>query len=279
MLRRRILAILEWFSPALRKQLAVYAAWRQRRKIERRIQPALVEITAAHGWIVLAGPFSGLRYVREARGSVLLPKLLGIYERELHDAVTLLVTRRPDAIVDVGCAEGYYAIGLARLAPASRVYAFDIDPRARRLCCDMAALNDLGDRVVVKEHCDAHELQAILDDHGRVLVVSDCEGYEDSLLDPFVAPGLANADLLIEVHEFAIPGVKASLLERFGKTHTVIRVPAVPSDPDSVALLRQFDPETRRCCASEYRPPGMEWFVCLVNAEPTQSHAAESQSP
>ena len=263
MLRRWGLALLERFTPGLRKQLAAYAAWRQRRRIDRQIAPVLAEITAAHGWMVQAGPFQGLHYVREARGSVLLPKLLGIYEHELADAISRFVSRNPEAVVDVGCAEGYYAIGLARLVPTCQVYAFDIDPRARGLCSEMATRNDSSDRVHVGERCDSSSLQAILGRHGRVLIVCDCEGYEDVLLDPRDVPGLRTADMLIEVHEFTVPGVTASLLERFGDTHHIMRIPAMPIDPDTVPAIAQYERETRAACTTEIRPPGMEWFVCL----------------
>jgi protein-L-isoaspartate O-methyltransferase len=54
-------------------------------------------------------------------------KLLGAYEHSLHDVLLKPVSRQPDPIINVGCAEGYYAVGLARLLPDATVYAFDID--------------------------------------------------------------------------------------------------------------------------------------------------------
>jgi hypothetical protein len=36
---------------------------------------------------ILGGPFRGMKYISEAQGSVLIPKLLGIYEKELQPVI------------------------------------------------------------------------------------------------------------------------------------------------------------------------------------------------
>ena len=41
-------------------------------------------------------------------------------------------------VVNVGCAEGYYAIGMARLMPNSLFLAFDINPKAIECCRELA---------------------------------------------------------------------------------------------------------------------------------------------
>lgn len=264
--RSLILSLIERLSPAFRQRLRHYASLRAWQRHARDIQPVIDKITSAHGWVVQAGPFAGMRYVQQAKGSVLLPKLLGIYERELFDALKTLSSRVPEAVVDVGCAEGYYAVGLARTVPTAAVYAFDVDPEARRLCRMLAVANAVEERLSVEGVCDAEALQAILEAHRQVLVISDCEGFEGELLDPAKAPGLARADLLVEVHEFARPGVTKVLLHRFQSTHMVTRIPAGPIDPGSVTALAEFDDETRRKSTSEFRPAGMEWLLCLTHS-------------
>jgi hypothetical protein len=69
---------------------------------------------------VAGGPFQGLHYPhRRSVGSAPLPKLLGSYESELHAALEQLLTEEHETVVDIGCAEGYYAVGLGlRLSKA-----------------------------------------------------------------------------------------------------------------------------------------------------------------
>jgi len=94
---------------------------------------------------VRSGPFAGLRYPSEASvGSTLLPKLLGSYEQELHGVVEQLDHAKYTAIVDIGCAEGYYAVGLAKRIESIPVFAYDTDPTSRQLCLDMASRNDVS---------------------------------------------------------------------------------------------------------------------------------------
>jgi hypothetical protein len=41
------------------------------------------------------------------------PKFLGTYERELHRVIERAIWRRPKYVLNIGCAEGFYAVGLA----------------------------------------------------------------------------------------------------------------------------------------------------------------------
>ena len=76
------------------------------------------------GYEVQAGPFKGMRYPQfKAKGSTMLGKLLGTYEGELADLITSLVKQPYDAVVDVGCAEGYYAVGLALKISTAKIFA------------------------------------------------------------------------------------------------------------------------------------------------------------
>ncbi|MFQ3224327.1 MAG: hypothetical protein ACI8Z5_000575 [Lentimonas sp.] len=62
---------------------------------------------------VLNGRFKGMHYPQKASvGSELDPKLLGSYESELVAIIHLILTQNDTTIIDIGCAEGYYAKGI-----------------------------------------------------------------------------------------------------------------------------------------------------------------------
>ena len=218
-----------------------------------------------------AGPFVGLRYPsRSAVGSALIPKLLGSYEQELHPIVNRFISRNYDAVYDVGCAEGYYAVGLARLLPSARVFAYDVVAEARELCTAMAALNDVADRVDVRNRCDPTELQAIR--AGRALILCDCEGYERDLFNPVTAQAVARHDLLIEVHDFIRPFTSHYLRQTFAATH---RVEVVRSVPDMLrptvypqAELGRLSNDAQIALMSELRPAAMTWFWLTPHDRP-----------
>lgn len=67
-------------------------------------------------------------------GNHQVPYILGSYEEELHEVVEEIIARSPAVVVDIGAAEGYYAIGFARRLPKTTVFAIDLDSRARQVC-------------------------------------------------------------------------------------------------------------------------------------------------
>jgi hypothetical protein len=172
------------------------------------------------GGMVSSGPFEGMRYVDYATGGAYAPKLLGTYEMELHPWVRQLLEVPYEMMVNVGCAEGYYAVGFA-LSAARRdmgILAFDIDPAARESIRELAERNGVRDRVEVRGACDWRQIQAW--PRKRTLLLCDIEGMERELLDPAAAPALRELDLLVEIHD--PPGersIEDLLIQRFGGSH------------------------------------------------------------
>src|SRR3954454_22153756 len=123
------------YPRALERWRSGQGAWRSRR-----LAAVTRRFVAWHGLTVSGGPFARLVYPDRAPIS-LVPKLLGIYERELHGAIEAAIRAQPDVIVNVGAADGYYAVGLARRLPAATVIAYEADAGQRELCRRVAAAN------------------------------------------------------------------------------------------------------------------------------------------
>lgn len=210
------------------------------------------------------GPFAGLAYPSAgATGSALLPKLLGSYEDELHAILHRAMTRDYDDIVDIGCAEGYYAIGLARMFPDARILAYDIEEGARRLCRSMAEVNGVEERLTLGGWCYRETLIMLPKDR-RALIVADCEGYEKELFSAEVAPALARHDLLIELHDFKDPEIGASIRAAFAQSHDIEEVISEPDFRKAVASdypeLAGYDQTIRRFIVEECRGTTQSWL-------------------
>lgn len=211
------------------------------------------------------GLFKGLAYPRPiATGSAFMAKVLGSYEMELAGAFEDMLKRGHTAFVDIGCAEGYYAVGCAMLMPGAKVYAFDTEEPAQALCRDMAAANNVSDRVEVSGFCDSDTLKT-LDLGARSLILSDCEGYESELFTPALIKSLAQHDFIIECHDFMDPSISAMMKEAFAETHDVEMVQSVDDFWKARTLdypeLDGLDPLIRRFVVAENRPCTMEWLV------------------
>jgi hypothetical protein len=218
------------YPRTLRRWRGAQGAWRSRR-----VTAVTRRFVAWHGLTVTGGPFAGLVYPDTAPIS-LVPKLLGIYERELHGAIEAAIGAQPDMIVNVGAADGYYAVGLARRLPAATVIAYEADARQRELCRRVAAAN--GVPMDIRGTAGAGNVE------GADLVVMDCEGCERALLRPPLP-----ATIIVELHDFVHPGIGEEIAQRFAATHEVAIVPTAPQPPHGELLL------------SEYRPGPMRWAV------------------
>ncbi len=177
---------------------------------------------------ILSGLFTGMAYAPIAHGSPLMPKLLGTYENEINVFVSEAIADCPDIVVDIGSAEGYYAVGLAVALVNATIYAFDINPLANHHLLHNARRNGVRGRVNVGQDCDSNALQSILMNSARPLVISDCEGYELDILDPSKVPLLTRCRMIVEVHEQQSGmSAKELLFHRFQNTHSIDTVSSV----------------------------------------------------
>ncbi len=171
---------------------------------------------------VLHGPFQGLLYPSlQAVGSASLPKIVGSYEAELHSLLERLCETPYETLIDIGSAEGYYAVGLALRLKQTQVFAFEGNPQGRALCGEMAQTNGVADRVDLRGWCDPASLAELVETRKAGLIVCDCEGGEYDLLKPGQIPRLRHFDILMELHEIHPDGPTAAQIfrERFQATH------------------------------------------------------------
>jgi hypothetical protein len=222
------------------------------------IQVLFPDLRVAHG------PFQGMKYPRaQSVNSTLFPKLIGSYERELQPILEKICNNNYTEIVDIGCAEGYYAVGLAMRIPSAKVFAYDIDQKARALCEEMADLNHVRQRIMTGNFCDVDTLRSI-PFSGRGFIISDCEGYEKSLFTTEIVPFLAHHDLLIEIHDLVDIEISSLIRERFKQTHVITAVQSI----DDIAKahtynyeeLRGYDLAARKILLAEDRAVLQEWF-------------------
>jgi hypothetical protein len=210
---------------------------------------------------VISGPFKDMILPAEASwgDGDASAKLLGVYEAELHEAVEAGLARKPDLIVNVGCAEGYYAVGLARRAPGVRLVAYDIDEKAQEICRNSAAANGVEGPFEVRGLCQPGDLRALVQTASAPLLVVDCEGYETTLLE--AAEPLAHCDIIVECHDFTDRTLTETLRTRFAATHEVALIREGPRDPAAFPMLGKLSSFERWLMVCEWRPEVMNWLV------------------
>ncbi len=217
---------------------------------------------------VRRGPFAGMHYTSFVSvGGALYPELIGVYEREIADIVEYCIKQKYEYFVDVGCARGYYAVGMAKFGKVEKVVAYDIDDRARRLCKEMAFVNNV--KVEVRRRMTADDLAKFpFDKTKKSFIMVDCEGFERELFSEAAIKNLANVECLIEVHDWCQyeKRTKDMLLNMFEATHRCSVIEGV-DDYDKaydykIEELMDFSIQQRLWIFAEGRRRLGMWIFC-----------------
>ena len=225
-----------------------------------------------HG-TVQSGPFFGLKTPGGHVGCKYCPRVLGIYEIELHQILSTILTNAFHLVVDVGAAEGYYAIGLARSVRVGKVVAFETDLVGQETIRQSSKINGTEGKVVVRGNADADALADVLtdgklDNASEILLIMDIEGGEADLLDPGSIPALSNVHILVELHEQYAPGVAETIRKRFSGTHEIETITSRPRNIDDLPIrvpwvFRHLMKKWLLMATEDGRDITMTWFWML----------------
>jgi hypothetical protein len=252
--------------------LAVMRAYRARRMFTRHavFQKEIAgKLYGGEPICVLSGPFAGMRYLDAVVHGCITPRWIGSMESELHEAAEKAIARAPRVVVNLGSAEGYYAVGFSRRLPNARVFAFDVDPWARRTLKKLAALNGDTD-VHIFSWCRRGHLQNLLRE-GHGLVWCDIEGGEYELLDASKVPALAKSDLIVELHATDTIDIDAGdsfFHTRFGATHVIESIPARGRNLADwrPSISGRLTDDELMTCVDERRGEPQKWLVMWAMA-------------
>jgi hypothetical protein len=235
---------------------------RQQLKGRDREFPAHAEVGSRlverYGLEVRHGPFKGLLLPNEMRTRLRAvgPKLLGAYEPELERFIDAAARDSFATIINVGAAEGYYAVGLAKRTSA-RVIGYEADDGMRTMLRSTIAANDA--RAEVRGLCTTADLVSG-DFEAPIFLLVDCEGCELALLDPESAPMLEQASIVVELHDFIQPGIREAIRNRFAATHDQAWAQSGATTVQRPELA-ELTPAEAALALDELRPVPMEWLA------------------
>ena len=220
----------------------------------------------AQGTMVMQGPLAGMDFLSQSAEGCHIAKLLGCYEQPLQPFIEQAITNAYPTILNIGCAEGYYAVGMARRMPNTKVLAFDLNPNAQEVCTALAQKNSVADRVKVGALFKPEDFANFANQ--KVLVLCDIEGAEKDLLDPEISPALKGMDLIVESHECLIAGITQTLINRFKESHQITLVQdngqrQLKDTPQWFNNLAHLD---QLLATWEWRSGATPWLVMKANS-------------
>lgn len=227
------------------------------REIKNKYELKIIKEVFDNEYVVRNGPFKGMLYIKNSVGSQLLPKILGSYEEPIQHWIKKIINKNYDKILDIGCAEGYYAVGFARSCLETEIFAHDINPDAILLAQKLAKLNNISN-IHFKNECNHEELEKQCDKN--VFVFCDIEGNEKDLLDLNKVPNLERVDLLVEAHDWLVPNITDLLVKRFYYSHKIHIVIDYPFRRKNYVTLHPVMPNNFKNIYDEKRPEGMKFL-------------------
>lgn len=216
--------------------------------------------------VVASGPIQGMRYSRsQSYGSALIPKLIGSYESELHEFMEKLLANSYATFVDIGFAEGYYLVGLARRLHGAKKIGFDISDDAHALCKENIRINNM-----TLVEFELHKVWTYQGHKDLVkspgLVVVDCEGFEFEIFKLLNQDDLIKCDWIVETHDFLVSGVHEIVKESLAETHHITEVSVNLSNKDKYlpeSLLDDLSTKEVARLVSEGRPISQKWIIAV----------------
>lgn len=208
---------------------------------------------------VQTGPFQGMAIVPQymwGDGDT-AAKLMGVYEDELHASIESAIAVDPDIVINVGTAEGYYAIG-AKMRTQAETIAVDLERRALDICMANASANNTNLEKYLLS-ITASDMQKMIQDRERPWLILDCEGYEEELLDKEQCPDLSRSWILAETHDVFRAGLTERICQRFSDSHNITVIFQQSKDPYQFAWTAPLSDCDKWALIHEGRPVTSTW--------------------
>lgn len=214
---------------------------------------------------VAYGPFTGLQLSRTSSWSPTdrASMLFGLYEQELLLELATLPAGC-DTFIDLGAADGYYAVGAVKSGLFARTYAFEITPAGQAKVRENAERNGVSDRVHIFGEARKDFARLIPPEHLKASVLFvDIEGAEFDIFDRQVLSDFRNTVIFFEIHDFLVADSEArvrKLREDASEFFDIREFTTAARDLSRYPELRELNDTDRWLVCSEGRKHLQTWW-------------------
>lgn len=223
------------------------------------------EVYALCNGTVKYGPFRGMQLSSKRwwGGRDLGSQCLGLYEKEILDVIETMPVGGCNTFIDIGAADGYYAIGMLLSGKARRAVCFESSEVGRSTILENWELNGRPGTLTCYAEATPSSLARLLPDELQdSLVLIDIEGAEFMVLSDEVLPLLSKFEVMIEIHNWVdnFADQYAALLARLHKWFQITAIERAERGTFHLAELRDFTDDNRALLTSESRPCVMRFL-------------------
>jgi|TARA_B100000795_G_scaffold260913_1_gene237218 hypothetical protein len=239
---------------------------KQPNEIQRAKNKVLNKIILEHGHQVAYGTFKGMKLSKNTYWSKndIITHILGVYEKHVLKKIIEFSKKGNYPFIDIGAADGYFAIGMAFSETFKKIYAFEIDEEGRRSLNRNIENNLCKDKVVVDIEANFETLKEIVDKNKSAVILIDIEGSEFDLLDDNLLQLLSNCYIVCELH----PTLSANGFEKqnmlINNAKAFFDVSIIQREsysPNKFSELNEFTDEERLIAFGEGRENNMNWLI------------------
>ena len=215
---------------------------------------------------VQAGPFKGLKLDSNPSWGTAdqASKLLGIYEQEVMNEVFKTSSLAKRHFIDLGAADGYYAIGGLLKNRFELADCFEIDPLSQKCIQKNSEINNVMEFVKVHGEATEEFFKEVHCHSGwkNVFILCDVEGAEFDIFTATTLEAIKGATILIEIHNWIEdfwPKYEG-LLHRAASNYKISTLSRVSMQIPDIHELRSWHDDNRALILSEGRPNVMRYL-------------------
>lgn len=218
------------------------------------------------GFVVQEGLFTGMQISSDpwwGRFDI-ASKALGRYEHHIQKVLEQVVSTRSVDFVDIGAADGYFAIGMALQKNVKHVHAFEMSHKGRERLNLMINKNGCSAKCSIYGHASSEGIINCLGATRVGVVLIDIEGGEYDLLTKALLNFLSSCWIIVELHPWVVSSEKSEeFLNNISTYHDVRFLTRESYDPDQISVLFGLNDDQRLLALSEGRGKRMEWaYLC-----------------
>ena len=215
-----------------------------------------------HNFIVQYGIFKNLKMNHEiswGRGDI-ASKIYGFYENKIQQKLKDI---NNPILIDIGAADGFFAIGSLKSKICEFCYAFEETKKSRENLFKTAQINNVQNKLSIIGKATKDNFFSLLPSEinfSKVTILCDIEGGEFDFFSDEILKTIKYSNIIIEIHKNHNKNLEIVLLERVKKYFNVSVIIDNDKNFENVSELHTLNDIDRNLICSEGRSYIGKWW-------------------
>ena len=215
-----------------------------------------------NNFIVQNGVFKNLKINKDVtwgRGDI-ASKIYGFYENKIQEKLKEI--KKP-ILIDIGAADGFFAIGCLYSKLSKYCYAFEQNETSRLALHKTAEINKVSNQISIMGKVDNQSFLSSLPNDlelSKTVILCDIEGEEYNFFSETILKKLKKCNLIIEIHNESSNSKETALLKLTKKYFNVNVLLDNNKDMSEINILHNLNDIDRNLISCEGRSYIGKWW-------------------